>query len=131
VKNHCSQEFVIGGWVPGQGMRSISLGALLIGYYESTDPDARLKYAGRVGTGLTESELRRLVDLLEPLRRDTSPFSPPPRVKDAVFVEPELVAEVKFTEWTRAGVVRNPAYLGLREDADPRQVVREEVVHVS
>jgi bifunctional non-homologous end joining protein LigD len=49
-------------------------------------------------------------------------------VKDAVFVEPELVAEVRFTEWTRAGAVRNPAYMGLREDSDPRQVVREEVV---
>ena len=93
VKNHNSQEFVIGGWAPGKGARSTSLGALLIGYYESTDTDARLKYAGRVGTGLTETELRRLVELLEPLRRDTSPFSSAPRVKDAVFVEPELVDE--------------------------------------
>jgi len=128
VKNQCSQEFVIGGWLPGQGMRSTSLGALLIGYYEASEPGARLKYAGRVGTGLTQSELRRMVDVLEPLRRDTSPFTPKPRVKDAVFVEPELVAEVRFTEWTSAGVVRAPAYLGLREDADPRQVVREEPV---
>jgi bifunctional non-homologous end joining protein LigD len=127
VKNTNSQEFVIGGWVPGQGMRA-SLGALLIGYYESTVPGARLKYAGRVGTGLSGDEITRLLRLLEPLRRDTSPFSPPPRVKDAVFVEPELVAEVRFTEWTRAGAVRNPAYMGLREDSDPRQVVREEVV---
>jgi bifunctional non-homologous end joining protein LigD len=127
VKNTCSQEFVIGGWVPGQGARA-SLGAFLIGYYESTEPGARLKYAGRVGTGFTGEEIKRLLGLLEPLRRDTSPFAPRPRVKDAVFVEPELVAEVRFTEWTRAGVVRNPAYLGLREDSDPRQVVREEVV---
>jgi bifunctional non-homologous end joining protein LigD len=128
VKNHNSQEFVIGGWLPGKGARSTSLGALLIGYYESTAPDARLRYAGRVGTGLTENELRRLVGLLEPLRREPSPFSPAPRVKDAVFVEPELVAEVRFTEWTRVGVVRAPAYQGLREDRDPRQVVREEAV---
>jgi bifunctional non-homologous end joining protein LigD len=127
VKNHCSQEFVIGGWVPGQGMRA-SLGALLIGYYESTEPGARLQYAGRVGTGLSGDEIKRLLRLLEPLRRDTSPFSPPPRVKDAVYVEPELVAEVRFTEWTQTGAVRHPAYLGLREDADPRQVVREEAV---
>jgi bifunctional non-homologous end joining protein LigD len=130
VKNHNSQEFVIGGWLPGKGARSASLGALLIGYYESTDPDARLRYAGRVGTGLTESELRRLVDLLEPLRRDTSPFSPAPRVKDATFVEPELVAEVRFTEWTNAGVVRAPAYQGLRDDRDPHDVVREDVARV-
>jgi bifunctional non-homologous end joining protein LigD len=128
VKNHNSQELVIGGWLPGKGARSTSLGALLIGYYESTEPDARLRYAGRVGTGLTENELRRLVELLEPLRRKTSPFSPAPRVKDAVFVEPELVAEVRFTEWTRAGVIRAPAYQGLREDVDPHQVVREEKV---
>jgi bifunctional non-homologous end joining protein LigD len=126
VKNHNSQEFVIGGWAAGKGARSTSLGALLIGYYESTEPDARLKYAGRVGTGLTETELRRLVELLDPLRRDTSPFSPTPRVKDAVFVEPELVTEVEFTEWTSAGAVRAPVYLGLRDDRDPRDVVRED-----
>jgi bifunctional non-homologous end joining protein LigD len=131
VKNHNSQEFVIGGWAAGKGARSTSLGALLIGYYESTEPDARLKYAGRVGTGLTETELRRLVELLEPLRRDTSPFSPAPRVKDAVFVEPELVAEVEFTEWTSAGAVRAPVYLGLRDDRDPRDVVREDVARGS
>jgi bifunctional non-homologous end joining protein LigD len=131
VKNHNSQEFVIGGWLPGKGARSTSLGALLIGYYESTEPGARLRYAGRVGTGLTETELKRLVELLEPLRRDTSPFSPAPRVKDAVFVEPELVAEVRFTEWTRAGVVRAPAYQGLRDDRDPREVVREDVARAS
>jgi bifunctional non-homologous end joining protein LigD len=131
VKNHNSQEFVIGGWAAGKGARSTSLGALLIGYYESTEPDARLKYAGRVGTGLTETELRRLVELLEPLRRDTSPFSPAPRVKDAVFVEPELVAEVEFTEWTSAGAARAPVYLGLRDDRDPRDVVREEVARGS
>ena len=128
VKNHNSQDFVIGGWVPGKGARSTSLGALLIGCYESTQPDARLRYAGRVGTGLTDNELRRMVGLLEPLRRETSPFTPAPRVKDAAFVEPELVAEVRFTEWTRAGVVRAPAYQGLRDDRDPRDVVREDVV---
>jgi bifunctional non-homologous end joining protein LigD len=131
VKNQNRQEFVIGGWLPGQGARSTSLGALLIGYYESADPDARLHYAGRVGTGLSESELQRLVDLLEPLRQDTSHFTPAPRVKDAVFVEPELVAEVRFTEWTRAGVVRNPAYLGLREDRDPHEVVREDAARAT
>jgi bifunctional non-homologous end joining protein LigD len=81
-----------------------------------------------VGTGLTENELRRLGELLEPLRRETSPFTPAPRVKDAVFVEPELVAEVEFTEWTTAGAPRAPVYLGLRDDRDPRDVVREDAV---
>jgi bifunctional non-homologous end joining protein LigD len=127
VKNHNSQEFVVGGWLPGKGARSTSLGALLIGYYDSTEPDAPLRYAGRVGTGLTETELRRLVDLFEPLRRRNSPFAPKPRVKDATYVEPELVAEVRFTEWTSAGVVRAPAYMGLVEDRDPHEVVREDV----
>ena len=65
--------------------------------------------------------------LIDPLRRDTSPFSPAPRVKDAVFVEPELVGEVESTEWTSAGAVRAPVYLGLRDDRDPRDVVREDV----
>ena len=127
VKNQNSQEFVIGGWLPGKGARSTSLGALRIGYYESTEPDAPLRYAGRVGTGLSEIELQHLVELLEPLRRDTNAFTPKPRVKDATYVEPELVAEVRFTEWTSAGVVRAPAYLGLVEDRDPHDVVREDL----
>jgi bifunctional non-homologous end joining protein LigD len=125
VKNQNRQEFVIGGWLPGKGARGSTLGALLIGYYESTTPDARLRYAGRVGTGLTESELRRLVALLAERPRDTSPFDPAPRVKDARWVEPDLVAEVRFTEWTSAGVVRAPAYRGLRDDKDPRETIRE------
>jgi bifunctional non-homologous end joining protein LigD len=125
VKNHLRQEFVVGGWVPGKGARSTTLGALLIGYYESTDPGARLRYAGRVGTGLSEAELARLVRLLASRRRVDSPFEPPPRLRDAVWVEPDRVAEVRFTEWTASGMVRHPTYLGLRDDRDPREVVRE------
>lgn len=125
VKNQFRQEFVIGGWLPGKGARGATLGALLIGYHESTKPDAPLRFAGRVGTGLTDAELRKLVDLLAARASDRCPFDPQPRVKDATWVEPDLVAEVRFTEWTRAGIVRNPAYLGLRDDRDPREVVRE------
>jgi bifunctional non-homologous end joining protein LigD len=125
VKNQSRQELVVGGWLPGKGARGTTLGALLIGYYESTAGDAPLRYAGRVGTGLTEAELKRLVGLLTPRERETCPFTPKPRIKDARWVEPELVAEVRFTEWTNAGVVRNPAYLGLRDDRDPHEVVRE------
>jgi bifunctional non-homologous end joining protein LigD len=121
VKNHRRQEFVVGGWLPGQGNREGTVGALLIGYYD----DGRLKYAGRVGTGFTAAELTRLEKLLAPLRRDTSPFDPPPRLKDARFVEPQPVADIRFTEWTRAGIIRHPAYLGLRDDKDPTEVVRE------
>ena len=123
VKNHRRQEFVIGGWLPGQGNREGTIGAVLLGYF---DDDQRLRYAGRVGTGFTVAELDRLERRLAPLRRETSPFDPPPRVKDARFVEPRLVAEIRFTEWTRAGIVRHPAYLGLRDDKAPAEVVREE-----
>jgi bifunctional non-homologous end joining protein LigD len=79
-----------------------------------------------VGTGFTEQMLDELEELLRPLRRGTSPFDQTPRLKDATFVEPELVGEVEFSEWTRAGTLRQPSFKGLREDKDPRQVVREE-----
>ena len=121
IKNHLRQEFVVGGWLPGQGNREGTIGALLIGHYD----DGQLKYAGRVGTGFTVAELTRLGKLFAPLARDTSPFDPPPRLKDARYLEPELVAEIRFTEWTRAGIVRHPAYLGLRDDKDPSEVRRE------
>jgi bifunctional non-homologous end joining protein LigD len=120
VKNHCSQEFVIGGYAPGEGARS-RLGALLIGVHKGE----RLVYAGKVGTGFTDAELTRLLRLLEARRRPDSPFDPPPPVKGVIFVEPELVAEVDFTEWTSAGILRHPSYKGLRDDKDPKEVVRE------
>lgn len=122
VKNHQAQELVVAGWVPGKGAREGELGALLLGYY---DNEGRLRYAGRVGTGFRAAELVRLRGLLAPIRRDSSPFDPAPRIRDATYVEPRLVAQVRFTEWTKAGVVRHPAYLGLREDKDPAEVVRE------
>ena len=125
VKNHQAQEFVIGGWLPGQGAREGSIGALLLGYY---DHEGRFRYAGRVGTGFTAAELTKLGQLLASLRRDTSPFDPAPRIRDATYVEPRLVAQVRFTEWTRAGVVRHPAYLGLRDDKGPTEIVREGAV---
>jgi bifunctional non-homologous end joining protein LigD len=121
IKNHEMQEFVVGGWLPGQGARSDTLGALVIGYY---DRDA-LKYAGRVGTGFSDAELRRLQSLLAERERATSPFSPAPKLKDVRWVEPDLVANVRFTEWTKAGQIRHPAYLGLRDDTDPRDVARD------
>ncbi|HEY3238951.1 MAG TPA: non-homologous end-joining DNA ligase, partial [Acidimicrobiia bacterium] len=129
VKNHCSQEFVIGGWLPGEGARA-RLGALLVGYHDPGDRDgpehgARLVYAGKVGTGFTDAELTRLLRLLEERQRPDSPFDPPPRVKGARWVEPDLVAEVEFTEWTAAGILRHPSYKGLRDDREPEEVVRE------
>jgi bifunctional non-homologous end joining protein LigD len=123
VKNHLSQDFVIGGYLPGEGARA-RLGALLVGIYEGE----RLVFAGRVGTGFTEAELTRLFRLLEARRRPDSPFDPKPPMREAIFVEPDLVAEVAFTEWTGAGILRHPAYKGLRDDRDPKDVVRENVV---
>jgi bifunctional non-homologous end joining protein LigD len=122
IKNHQGQELVIGGWLPGAGAREGRIGALLVGYYDGP----KLVYAGKVGTGFTEKMLERLQSLLEPLRRDSSPFgaghAPPRR---AIFVEPKLVGEFEFTEWTRSGQLRHPAFKGLREDKDPKTVIRE------
>ena len=128
VKNVLRQEVVIGGWLPGQGARSGRLGALLAGVYEEREGEPTLRYVGRVGTGFNEAELARLRELLEPVRRESSPFGAgarPPR--EAIFCEPELVAEVGFAEWTRTGTLRAPRYLGLREDKPPLEVVAEPV----
>jgi bifunctional non-homologous end joining protein LigD len=122
IKNVRSQEVVIGGWLPGKGRREGMIGALLVGYYD----DGELRIAGKVGTGFGEEDLRRLAERLQPLRRDSSPFVGRQPERGSIFVEPELVAEVDFGEWTRAGTMRHPAYKGLRTDKDPRQVVREE-----
>jgi bifunctional non-homologous end joining protein LigD len=122
VKNTTRQELVIGGWVPGEGRRSDRIGALLMGYYG----DGEFVYAGRVGTGFTERTLDELARRLEPFRRPDSPFIRGPRFpRGTVFVEPCLVAEVEFREWTGEGVMRAPSFKGLREDKSPRQVLRE------
>jgi len=124
IKGVRRQELVVGGWLPGKGKREERIGALLVGVYE---PDGALRYVGRVGSGFSEQELDRLERLLSPLRRESSPFEAgvrPPR--EAVFCEPKLVAEVEFSEWTSAGSLRQPRYKGLRDDKDPRDVVREE-----
>jgi len=123
IKNHRGQEFVIGGWSTGEGRRAGTIGALLVGYYD----DGNLIYAGHVGTGFTDKLLAELQKEMAPLTRPDSPFATPvPRLKNATFVEPELVGEVQFSEWTRDGTLRQPSFKGLREDKDPRKVVREE-----
>jgi bifunctional non-homologous end joining protein LigD len=124
VKNIRRQEAVIGGWRPGKGNRSGQIGSLLIGVQE----DGGLVYAGHVGTGFTDRVLRQLTAQLAPLRRATSPFAAPlpaDHARDAVWAEPVLVADIRFTGWTRAGRMRAPSYQGLRSDKDPAEVVRE------
>jgi bifunctional non-homologous end joining protein LigD len=124
IKNVGRQELVVGGWLAGEGKRKDRIGALLVGVYE---PGGSFRYAGRVGTGFSEAELDRLAKLLEPLRREDSPFTAgekPPR--GAIFCEPQLVAEVEFTEWTARGILRHPSYKGLRDDKPATEVVRED-----
>jgi DNA ligase D-like protein (predicted ligase) len=122
LKFKCSaeQELVIGGFTPPRGSRT-ELGALLLGYYDN----GRLRYAGKVGTGFTRATLRDLAGRLEPVRRDASPFEDEVRERGATWVEPVLVAQVGFTEWTRDARLRHPRFLGLRDDKPAREVVRE------
>jgi bifunctional non-homologous end joining protein LigD len=122
VKNVRTQDVVIGGWTPGEGGRSSSLGSLAVGVME----DDRLVYAGKVGTGFTEQSLALLKRELEPLRRDSSPFSGRQPPKGTIFVEPRLVAHVEFREWTGSGTLRAPSFKGLRPDLSPQECVREE-----
>jgi bifunctional non-homologous end joining protein LigD len=116
-----SQEFVIGGWTEPRGTRAY-FGALLLG----VNRDGALEYVGHTGTGFDERELRKLWALLKPLEIPRSPFRERPRTNQPPhWVQPKLVAEVKFTEWTDDGKLRHPTYLGLRDDVEPQAVIRE------
>src|SRR3954470_16823693 len=124
VKNTSRQELVIGGWVPGEGRRRDRIGALLVGFNEDGD----LRYAGKVGTGFTDKTLRELGEALAPLERKTSPFKGPNKPpRNAIFVDPKLVAEIEFTEWTPERMLRHPSFKGLREDKAAGEVVAERV----
>jgi DNA ligase D-like protein (predicted ligase) len=122
LKFKCSaeQELVIGGYTAPRGSRT-DLGALLLGYYDGDE----LRYAGKVGTGFTRETLHDLAARLAPLKRDRSPFADEVRERTATWVEPELVAQVGFSEWTRDHRLRHPRFLGLRDDKAAREVVRE------
>ncbi|MEA2211316.1 MAG: bifunctional non-ous end joining protein LigD [Solirubrobacteraceae bacterium] len=123
IKHTRRQELVVGGWLPGEGRRRNRIGALLMGYQAE---DGRLRFAGRVGTGFTERTLEQLGSVLAPLETSASPFDPPPKLpRNAVFVRPELVAEVEFREWTSEGVMRAPSFKGLRGDKPAAEVIRE------
>jgi bifunctional non-homologous end joining protein LigD len=121
VKNVNEQDVVIGGWTPGEGGRSATLGAIAAGVYD----DDKLVYVGKVGTGFTERTLALLQRELEPLRRDDSPFKRRQPPKGTRFVEPRLVARVELREWTRSGTMRAPSFKGLRDDVDPQDCVRD------
>jgi DNA ligase D-like protein (predicted ligase) len=116
------QELVIGGYTSPRGSR-VELGALLVGYYANGE----LRYAGKVGTGFDRPMLRELGSRLRELRREESPFMDAGAIRERgiTWTEPALVAQVGFTEWTTAGRLRHPRFLGLREDKTAREVVRE------
>ena len=116
------QEFVIAGWTAPNNSRT-HFGALLLGVYEG---DA-LVYAGNVGTGFDEQELARVMSKMTPLVvRDSALANPPKSSERPHWIRPELVAQIKFTEWTADHHLRHPVYLGLRDDKRARDVVREQ-----
>jgi len=127
IKTHHEQEFVVAGYTKGTGRRASSFGSLVLGYYVGD----QLVYAGNVGTGFDSKEIERLLDALRPLRRPDAPFREVPKMpkvrkSDVIWVEPKLVVEVEFAEWTHDGRLRAPSYKGLREDKPPEEVGREE-----
>ncbi len=115
------QEFVIGGYTDPAGSRT-DFGALLVGYFE----DGRLKYAGKVGTGYSAATLRDLGARLRKLETPESPFvDARPIPRGTHWARPELVAQIGFAEWTNDGRLRQPRFLGLRDDKRPADVIRE------
>ncbi|MFD0362933.1 non-homologous end-joining DNA ligase [Nocardia sp. GCM10030253] len=120
VKNTADQEVVIVGWRPGTGRRAGTIGSLLMAVNDDT---GTLRYIGNVGTGFTQATLADLQARLQPLQRSTATVDA--AVKDAIWVEPGVVGEVAFTEWTSDGRLRHPSWRGLRPDKSPREVTRE------
>jgi bifunctional non-homologous end joining protein LigD len=130
-----TQEFVIGGYIPGEGRRANRVGSLLVGYYNRRASELgkgesqTLHFAGGAGSGLTEELIDYLTRELGRRERPDSPFDvgapTGPKARTAVWCEPDLVCEVNWTEWTNEGTLRQPAFKGLRDDKDPREVVRE------
>jgi bifunctional non-homologous end joining protein LigD len=129
VKTHGRQEFVVCGWTKGQGRRAGSFGALVLGAFR----DSELQWVGNCGTGFDERAIDDLLVRLEPLRVDASPFRTVPKMAkvrkgDVTWVEPKLVCEVRFAEWTHDGHLRAPVFEGLRDDKPAREVTREEAI---
>ncbi len=118
VKVHQEEEFVIAGFTAPRGSRQY-IGALLLGAYASTD----LHFVGKVGTGFTEQLLAQLAKTFKPLIRASAPFIGPPREKQVTWLAPKLVAQIAFAEWTADHKLRQPVFLGLRDDKDPHDCI--------
>jgi bifunctional non-homologous end joining protein LigD len=130
VKPAHGQELVVGGWLAGAGRLDGRLGSLLVGYHDDGGGDdgndhERLRFAGRVGSGLDEGTRTQLEQRLAPLLRGTSPFRAVPKLPGPTWVEPIVVVEVAFQNWTTAGVLRAPRFRGIRDDKSAADVVRE------
>ncbi len=128
VKVKClkRQEFVIGGYTEPSGSRK-GIGALLIGYYDNNE----LMYAGKVDTGFNSSTLKKLHKRLQAKERKTAPFSNPPsgsEARNVHWVTPSSIAEIEFSQWTRDNRLRQPVFHGLREDTEPKNVIREKPI---
>jgi bifunctional non-homologous end joining protein LigD len=125
VKATQSGDFVVGGYTKGKGSRA-PLGALLLGYWEGGE----LRYASHVGSGFDDATLAEAKQRLEPLRRDSCPFAEKPELQSpTVWVEPKVVAEVKFQNWTDEGSLRAPVFLRFRDDLEPKEARRAKVQH--
>lgn len=121
------QEFVVGGYTLPQGARSY-FGALLLGVYNRA---GHLQYCGRVGTGFTEDSLKMVFDLLKKNKSTTNPFiTRPPGIRKIVWVQPKIVVEVEFFEWTQDGSLRHPSFKGLRSDKSAKQIKKETAKHI-
>ena len=118
VKIHQEEEFVVGGYTAPGGTRT-HFGALLLGAYAGST----LRYVGKVGTGFTHKTLALLHRQFQPLVERTPPFADPPREKGAVWLAPRLVAQIAFQEWTEDQKLRQPVFLGLRDDKKPEECV--------
>ena len=121
VKVHQEDEFVIAGFTKPSGARR-HFGALLLGAYRG----GKLHYVGKVGTGFNESLLASLSKKFKPLKIDRPPFVDPPRERDVTYIEPKLVAQISFQEWTADMKLRQPVFLGLRDDKKPTEVLLPE-----
>jgi len=131
IKTHGEQEFVVVGYTKGEGRRARSFGSLVLAVNEA----GALRWVGNAGTGFTEKTIEELLAALEPLRVPASPLAVVPKMPkvrrtDVVWVQPKLVAEVKFAEWTHDGHLRAPVYLGLRDDKTAPEVRAEKASRV-
>ena len=120
IKVTQEQEMVIGGFTEPKGSRS-GFGSLLLGYYEGD----KFIYSGKCGTGFNEESLKDMHGKLKKLEQKTSPFETKPKEPGAHWIKPELVAQIKYTEWTETGSLRHPVFIALRNDKDPKDVTRE------